>query len=402
MKTKGMIMIDCIMGSVKNILRKKMRSILTITGISIGVLSVVIISIIGDIGKVELNSELSSMGIGGICIRATNGSGTVRLSEKELIAVQENSNVQAATPLMTSVSYVTVRSKASQCIVWGIDSNAKDIVSLELLYGRLLNKIDIMQKSKVCIVDEAFAKERYKRTNIVGKKVNITLNSKNEEFEIVGVVSSGGSLLQGVMGDIVPTFLYAPFTTIAQYSRNGGFTQIVAKLNDQTDETVATNNIVRELSTKMGDNHMIQVENLNQQKDKLNGILNVVTLILTLIGGISLLVSGLSIMTVMLVTVNERTREIGIKKSIGASKTVIMIEFLSEALILSLMGSIIGATIGISIGLIGAWIMHLPLSINFGGIIFCIAFCIVTGVLFGVYPAMKAAKLKPVEALRFE
>lgn len=395
-------MIDCIIGSIKNIMRKKMRSALTITGISIGVLSVVIISIIGNIGKVVLNSELSSMGIGGICIRATEGTSTVRLSEKELNVIQQNSNVKAATPLMTSVSYVTARSKAAQCIVWGIDSNAKDIVSLELLHGRLINKSDISNKAKVCIVDEAFAKERYKRTNIVGKTVKIKINGISENFEIVGVVTSGGNLLQGVMGDIVPTFVYAPFTTVSEYSKNEGFTQIVAKLNNGTDDVIATNNIVSDLSKTLSGSQTVQVENLNQQKDKLNGILDGVTLILTAIGGVSLLVSGLSIMTVMLVTVNERTREIGIKKSIGANKKIIVVEFLSEALILSLIGSIIGATLGISIASLGAFIFKSPIVINFKSILFCIAFCSLTGILFGVYPAIKAAKLKPVDALRFE
>jgi len=142
-------MIDCVISSIKNIMRKKMRSMLTIIGISIGVLSVVIISIIGDVGKRTLNSELNSMGISGICIRAGNETGTIALGQNQLNAVQENINVIAATPLMTSVNNIKVRSKLYQCVVWGIDSNADEIVSLDLLYGRMINKTDIIQNAKV-------------------------------------------------------------------------------------------------------------------------------------------------------------------------------------------------------------------------------------------------------------
>lgn len=395
-------MLDTISTSVKNILRKRMRSMLTIIGISIGVLSVVVILMISDMGKIAVNRELSSMGIGGVSIRASNGGSTVQLGEEELRLIQQNSVVAQATPLMTSVSYVSVRSKSSQCVLWGVDSNAADIVSLELLYGRMINSLDVSSKERVCIVDESFALQRYKRRNIVGKKIDIVLNGKNQKFEVIGVVSSGGNLLQGLMGEIVPTFVYAPFTTLSRLTNDKGFTQIVAKLNDKQDEISAVNSISRDLSAAVGESHTIKVENLNRQKEKLNGVLDAVTLVLAAIGGISLIVSGLSIMTVMLVTVNERTREIGIKKSIGASRKIIMLEFLTEALILSLLGSIIGAAAGIAVGGIGSLIVGIPLSVNLEGIAFCIVFCAVIGVLFGVYPAIKASKLKPVEALRFE
>lgn len=395
------MLIDCMLSSIKNIMRKKLRSALTVIGISIGVLSVVIISIIGEAGKIALNSELDSMGIGGLCVRASGAYGTIPFYSDELAKVQQNASVAAATPLMTSVTNIKVRDKSGQCIVWGIDSNTTEVVSLELLYGRLIKRSDINENSRVCIVDQAFAQQNYKRDNIVGKTVSLSLGDRFQDFTVVGVVSSGGNILQGLMGDVVPTFLYAPFTTISQLSKKQGFTQIVAKLNDDADESVAINSIIRDLGDTIANQSQasIKVENLNQQKDKLNGIVDAATLILAAIGGISLIVSGLSIMTVMLVTVNERTREIGIKKSIGAKKNTILLEFLVEALILSLIGSIIGTVGGVAIGLAGGMLIGMPIAFNIQGIAFCICFCVIMGVLFGVYPAIKAAKLKPVDAL---
>lgn len=393
------MLIDCIISSFKSIRRKRLRSALTITGIGIGVLSVVIISIIGETGKLTLNSELDSMGIGGLCIRATGSSGGVNFYSDELEAVQADAAVEAATPLMTNVTNIKVRGTPSQCIVWGIDSNTADVVNLELMYGRLINSGDIASNARVCIVDEAFALQNYKRSNIVGKHVSLNIGDRYQEFNIVGVVSSGGNILQGLMGDIVPTFLYAPFTTISSMSKKQGFSQIVARLSEEANEAAAIESITRGLSAEMNDSAQIKIENLNQQKDKLNTIVDAVTLILTIVGGISLIVSGLSIMTVMLVTVNERTREIGIKKSIGAKRSVILLEFLIEALILSLTGSIIGTVVGIAVGILGGIVFGLPFSINAASVATCILFCMAMGVLFGVYPAMKASRLKPVDAL---
>ncbi|MEG2429822.1 MAG: ABC transporter permease, partial [Oscillospiraceae bacterium] len=347
---------------------------MTVIGISIGILSVVIITIIGDLGKQMLNKELSSMGISGITIKRSDENGTVLLNEKELEEIQKTKNVTAATPLMTGVSTISVRNKTSQCILWGVDYNAADIVSLELLYGRMIRKSDVKQKQNVCIVDEAFAKQTYHRNNVVGKTVDVIINGKTQTFNIIGVVKSGGNLLQGLMGDIVPTFMYAPFSTISELSKQNGFTQIVAKIDESLPESVTTSSIVHNLD--VGKNEKISFESLNKQKDKLNGILDIATLVLSCIGGISLLVAGLSIMTVMLVTVNERTREIGIKKAIGASRKIILLEFLSESLILSLLGSILGTTTGVLLGYIGTKIFKMTFTFNIFAIIICIIFCV--------------------------
>ena len=388
---------DSIRNGLRSIARKKLRSMLTIFGIAIGVLSVSLISMIGEVGKAQINAELNSMGISGLCVRSTEEKAA--FTSRELAAVQENEHVSQATPLMTSYASISSRGMQAKAVLWGVDSNAEEIVSLKLLHGRMIRSGEVAARAQVCVVDESFAQLFYRRSNIVGKTIRILIDGRYEPFQVVGVVASGGNLLQGLMGDVVPSFLYAPFTTLGQLSHQEEFSQIVAKLKPDSDETAAASSIISCLSQERDS---VQVENLNQQKDRLNGVLNLVTLILSVIGGISLVVAGLSIMTVMLVTVHERTREIGIKKSIGASKGVILAEFLTEALLLSLLGCGIGIAAALLLGAAGCGALGIPLEVNPSALLFCGGFSVGMGTLFGVYPAVQAARMKPVDALRCE
>jgi len=391
--------LDFLQNGLRSVWRKRLRSGLTVMGIGIGVLSVVLISIIGEVGKAAVNDELNSMGISGLCVSAGTGTGK-SLSPKGLSLVQENSWVSAATPLVTDYTTIVSRGLQVNAVVWGVDKNAAEIVSMKLLYGRLIGRADVGKRAKVCVVDESFAQLLYKRDNIVGKSVRLLTGGRYEDFTVVGVVASGGNLLQSLMGDVVPTFLYAPYTTLSALSHEENFSQIVAKLAPEADEAQAAESIAAVLRAETGES--IKVENLNRQKERLNGILDKVTLVLALIGGISLVVAGLSIMTVMLVTVRERTREIGVKKAIGASQPVILWEFLTEALLLSLIGSILGCAAGILLGAAGCAAVGLPLSLRVGNIVLAAALAVGIGTLFGVYPAVQASRLPPAQALRSE
>lgn len=391
---------EIIISSFRNIFRKRLRSLLTISGIAIGVLSVMVISTIGDIGKMTINSEIDSIGMGGLTVKSLK-SGSADVFTNQLNLIENSDDVFDAMPLMMQYTQTMLRNTKSECVLWGVDNGVQNIVAMDLKHGRFINQNDINSNAKVCIVDENYAEKVYKRSNIVGKTVQALFHGTMEDFEIIGVVSSGGNMLQGLMGNFIPCFLYVPYTTLEVYSGMSTFDQIAIKLKDDVDVDSAVNRLTSRLNNMMGEGS-VKVENMAAQMNKLNSILDIVTFVLSVIAGISLVVAGLSIMTVMLVSVNERTREIGIKKSIGASRKTIMKEFLVESLILSLLGSLSGAAVGMLISYLGCVVLSVTFVFNLPMFLFCIAFAVVLGILFGVYPALQAAKLKPVDALRFE
>lgn len=395
-------MIGIIKYSIKSMMRKKTRAFLTVIGITIGVMSVIVISAIGETGKSVINNELDSIGVSGLTVSAKQNNVAYNLNTNDLEAVKNEENVQSATPLSAFPAKSKFCEIERDCMAWGISDNVQSIVSVKLLHGRMITKGDVESGSKVCVVDEAFAKANYMRNNIVGKTVRLMLKGSYDDYYVVGVVSTGGNILKNFIGDLIASFVYLPYTTIEKQLGVSGFSRIAVKINKDADSAKISNDIKSKLKNIYPSNTDVKVEDLTSQKDKLNQIMNIITIILSVIAGISLVVSGLSIMTVMLVSVNERTREIGIKKSIGASKLTILFEFLSESFIISLAGGAAGSIIGIILINIGCAFTGISAIININTIFSSIGFAIFVGILFGVYPAVKAANLKPAQAIRYE
>ena len=383
-----------------------MRSALTITGIAIGVASVILISSISECGTTAVNTEMDSLGLGGLTISVNSsigGQNSHVLTEDELNTIRNVQHVQQAMPLL--MQNTKVNSHGTQqldALVWGIDSKANQVISLQVLYGRMLNNVDIKSYSNVCMVDQTFAQNVYHRDNIVGKKISILCGNMEEEFEVIGVIKTGSGLLQNLIGDYIPNFLYVPYTTLQSVTGKNSFDQIAVRVEDNYDVDEAGQSIVSTLSNTTGISDGFLANNLVKQKDGLKSILNTVTVVLSAVGAISLLVASLSIMTVMMVSVNERTREIGIKKSIGARRSTILCEFLLEAIFISLIGCLIGVVVGIGISFFGASYVNISLQLRKDIILLAVGFSLLSGIIFGVYPAAKASRLKPVDALRIE
>lgn len=390
---------DLLACALKSLSRKWMRTLLTVSGITIGVVMVVIVSCISEAGKTAVNHELDSMGMNGLSV--STGSAVGGLSEEDLSVIRNIRAVDEAMPLMISFSSSRLACVNSSAMICGIDAGAKQVISLKLEHGRLISKGDVQASLPVCVVDESVAKEAYGRENIVGKSIQLLLGETEETFEIVGVTATGSSLLQNVT-EFIPGMVYIPYTTMQNLTGRSTFDQIAVRVDDGADINRAETAIIETLERGSGQQDFYRTDNLAMQKERLSSLMDIVTWILTAISGISLLVSGLGIMTIMLVSVNERTREIGIKKAIGASSGRILGEFMAEAIILSLLGSVVGILLGGGLSWIGMAAFGASFRLPLESILGLIGFSVTTGGLFGVYPAIKAARLRPVEALRRE
>lgn len=394
-------MIEIFRSGLRSIFRSnKMRTMLTVIGIAVGVMSVVTVASIGEIGKSSINAELTGMGMDNLVVSSQTGSAK-KLTESELDKIKQLDDVGNAMPLMSIMTSGKLRGNYDTYMVWGVNEDADNVIDLEVLHGRLLNRGDIAQKSNVCVIDEAIALENYKRTNIVGKTISLSIGGNNVEFEITGVVKNGVNTLQNMLGGFIPDFVYIPYSVMQEYSGRSSFDQITVKLEDNAQSVSAAAEVKKMLSSGSSESDY-SVDNLLSQKEKMNNILSIATAALSAVAGISLIVSGISIMTVMLVSVSERTREIGIKKSIGASRGVIISEFLFESVLITFIGGIIGITAGVIISALIGTAVGGGLTVNFGlcGTVMLISLAV--GGIFGVYPAVKAADLKPVDALRYE
>lgn len=397
-------MTDIFRCALKSLTRKLLRTILTVSSITIGVTLVVIVNMISTAGTKAVNTELESLGISGLSISTNStavSSGKTGITAENLKIIRETDNVSTAMPLMMEYSTSILRNLKSNTLICGIDAGANQVISLSLKHGRLISKSDVAGTEPVCVIDETLAKEAYGRENVTGKTISLKINGSLESFKIIGISEAGSSILQNI-GEFIPSMVYIPYTTLQLLTGREYFDQVAVRVNNKEMVNDTQNLIIDRLQKTSSIANYFRADNLSVQRKKMGNLLDIVTMVLTIISGISLIVSGLGIMTIMLVSVNERMREIGIKKAIGASRKRILLEFLTEAIVLSLIGSVTGIILGGLISLIGIHSFGLPVQINWTNIVFLIGFSVVIGTIFGVYPAIKASRLKPVDALRLE
>ncbi len=383
--------------ALKNLMFDKMRSLLTMLGIIIGVAAVIILISLMN-GMMDLmNSEFAKLGTDSINITVTDRGGSRTVDENDMYNfAEENGEYLKAISPTTTLPSATVKTldEDLKTSVTGVDEQYMGIKVLELEKGRFLHFSDISRKQKVCVIGTYIEKELFGRGNGLGQ--NLKINGKS--FKVVGVLTEEADSESGGQDEVI----YIPYTTAVSMSQSGFIPAYTAQAvsDDLVDSAVVK--IKRYLDNKLGDSDYYSVISVKQVMDMVNTMTGTMETLLICIAAISLLVGGIGIMNIMLVSVTERTREIGIRKSLGAKNRDIKSQFVIEAGTVSGVGGIIGIIVGSILAVVFGSLMGLKTVPSFSAIAIAFGVSVAIGILFGYLPAKNAANLNPIDALRHE
>lgn len=398
--------------AVQNIRANKGRSFLTMLGIIIGIASVIAIVSIGAGTKNQMNSEIDGIGGGQIAVSVSNDA----ITESEFITAED---VQAVREIDTvegvnvSESYdgETVTGKGNFSIMLTAEGpDAKLLNNSEMKYGNYFGENEIEEGKNVCVISDADAKRLFGTDDVVGMNLDITCYDSSKSFRIMGVTTQkeNGTFVSYTY-DGMPVAVNIPYSSMEDLV---GATDEFYSLTIQGDKTLDSQIIADQVVHVLEKRHQcageeyFQVQSFQDVMQSMNEMLGMVTAFISFVAGISLLVGGIGVMNIMLVSVTERTREIGIRKSLGAKTSSIMLQFLAEAAILTVIGGLIGIILGILAAygicsvISGSIGMTIIPGISPTVIFVATLFSCAVGVFFGIYPAKKAARLSPIEALR--
>ena len=388
----------------------KMRSFLTMLGMIIGISSVISIVSIGDTMRSYLSEQFSTIGKGLGYIYVTSKDGYFNdnntFSLDELDEIEEIFKDDLYYHLTTSYSNRTDifnGTRSSNVYATAVkDSTYLDVTpSVEIIEGRMINSNDQKSKKLNIVIEESTANELFGTSKVVGKKVEVTLNSEKKVMTIVGVYKDLTSAFMRTFNGRISKDVFIPESLVT--SNDDKYVMFYFYKNDNTSNEVFKKRFVNYISRAKNIKHdNIEYATLQDEINTVDSVLQMVSLAVVGIATISLVVGGIGIMNIMLVSVTERTREIGIRKALGAKTKDIMMQFLIESSIISAIGGIIGTVLGAGVVIIGGIILNIPVVIKIHIILGTVLFSACVGIFFGMYPAKKAAKKDPIEALRYE
>ncbi|PKM58232.1 MAG: macrolide export ATP-binding/permease MacB [Firmicutes bacterium HGW-Firmicutes-3] len=385
----------------------KLRSILTMLGIIMGVFSIVAIMAISNATKVYISSELGKLGANTIIIQATGSDleDRDRLTMKDMDSIVRGvDEVENITAAVTFYSSIRLEEGNRDALIAGVTSQYTSFQTIDLLEGRFISGSDIDGQRRVIIVPDTFAREYFNRTDILGEEVRLT-NYYGDimKLKVIGVLNTEddlfSSLLQGIE---FPVEVIAPITTMQSFFGTEYVDQIQVSINPEANLASAGSRIIRLLEFVHDNQDKYLATSVEDIQKSVSGILNVISMVLLVIAIITLIVGGIGIINILLVSVTERIREIGIRKAIGAKKKDIVLQFLTESILMTGFSGLIGIFLGVLTGAIISSVIKIPPVVDIKTTLIAFAGSILLGIIFGVYPAKKAADLDPIESLRYE
>lgn len=403
--------------AIRAIAANKMRSFLTALGIIIGIAAVITMLAIGQGSKASIKANIAEMGSNMIMISpGADMRGGVRqdassmetLKQADYQSIKEDCNyISAISPTINSSGQWIYGNNNTQSSIYGVNQDYLSIRQLKVADGEMFTDTDIKAAAKVCILGQTVVDYLFPDgSDPIGKVVRFN----SIPFRVVGVLQKKGYNSMGMDQD---DLVLAPYTTVmkrilAQTYLGGIVCSAITEeasqpAQDQISEILRRNHKLKDATeTTEGDEDDFNIRSQEEISSMMNSTMSTITILLGSVAGISLLVGGIGIMNIMYVSVTERTREIGLRMSVGARGIDILNQFLIEAILLSVTGGIIGVILGVSLSLSLNAFLHIATQIEPWSIIMSFAVCTFTGVFFGWYPAKKAARLDPIEAIRYE
>ena len=400
------IYFESVLMAWSSIVSNKMRSLLTMLGIIIGVAAVIALMSIGYGVQDSIKSDISRLGSNTITVTPGTGrkpgvkqaAGSMQtLTYKDYLAIRNLPNITYSAPLVQG-SYLLVNgNKNWNTRVYGCTQDYADLSDLKVQEGRFWTQKEYNARARVAVIGKTVATGLFGEEDPIGKKVRIHGNP----FTVIGLLEEKGYSFMDQDDRVL-----CPFSTVQERMLHITYVNnIVISADNSSDLSQIESDVTNLLRTRhrvSGTDDDFSIQNSQDLIKTMESTTQTLTIFLGSVAAISLLVGGIGIMNIMLVSVTERTKEIGIRKALGATYQMIIVQFLIESILISVTGGLIGVVFGVGAALVVNGVAHFPIYIQPWSVILSFAVCTVTGVFFGWYPAKKAAQLDPIEAIRYE
>ena len=382
--------LNILKGSLKNIKNNKLRSALTMLGLVIGIASVIILVGIGNGTSNQVTSQVQSLGTNVLTLNINSSDTSLEYSQLDNLLKIDN--IESVAPYKSVSSTVTRGDTTSQrASIIATTQEYMNTTNLTISKGRILSVIDLENNSKVCLLGNDIASTLFSLSNPIGQTIKIN----GDNYTVIGVITAVGNS----MGSNIDDMIIIPFTTAKYLGSDTSINSLYIKVQDENKIEKTTSLIENYITQTLGiTTDYFSVSSQDSMLDTMESVNDTLSLLLAGIASISLIVGGIGVMNVMLVSVTERTKEIGIRKALGAKRSDVLVQFLIEALVLCICGGIIGVISGILIGAVLGK-MGYTFTPNTSIIILSFSSSALIGIIFGIFPARKAAKLDPIDAL---